>query len=87
MKLKKNNLILICLIVFGIGLILSSLLLIFNEIKQAKDFCDSINGNYTNSKLTHKCNDIQIFQYNSVLLGKYWGFNPIEDYKIILPKK
>ena len=85
MKLKRNNLILICLSVFGIGLILCSLFLILSEVNSAKEFCNSINQTYSFNNFNHKCNGTQIFQYNSVIIGKYWGFTPIEDYEIILP--
>ncbi len=87
MKLKRNNLILIFSIIFGIGLILGSILLVLSEIKPAKEFCNSINQTYSFNNFYHKCNEIQIFKYNSVLLGKYWGFTSMEDYKIIIPKE
>ena len=86
MKLKRNDLILISLIVFGIGLILGSLFIVLNETKPAKEFCNSINQTYSFSNFNHKCNGNQIFQYNSVLLGKYWGFHSMEDFKINIPE-
>lgn len=88
MKLKrKNNLILISLIMLGIGLILSSLFIILSETKPAKEFCNSVNQTYTFNNFNHKCNGNQIFQYNSVLIGEYWGFTSNEDSKITLPEE
>jgi len=72
------------ILIIGIGLIIGSFILMYCEIKPAKEFCSSINGNYTNSKLTHKCNGIEIYKYNSKLFGEYWDFSPRENFSIAL---
>lgn len=82
--LKKNNLILICATVFGITLILVAFFLIFNEVKPAKEFCNSINETYSFSNLGHECNEIPIYQYTSFLFEKYWDFSPRDDFNINL---
>ena len=87
MKLQRNDIILISLVLFGNLLILCSLFLVLSESNSAEDFCNSINQTYSFfDGFNHKCNGTQIFQYNSVLIGKYWGFNSMEYYKINISK-
>ncbi len=83
---KRNNLILICVIIFGITLILIAFFLILNEIESAKEFCNSINGNYSFSNLRHECNGKSFFQYTSLFFEEYWDFTPRENFNITLPK-
>ena len=81
MKLKKSDLIFIA----GIILIIASFFIILNEIKSAKDFCNSINESYSFlPDLRHACNHIPIFKYNSNIFGKYWDFSP-RNFKVNLP--
>ena len=86
MKLKRNDVILISLVLFGNLLILCSLFLVLSEVNSAEDFCNSINQTYSFNNFNHKCNGNQIFQYNSVIFGKHWGFTSMEDFKINISK-
>ena len=87
MKLKRNDIILISLVLFGNLLILCSLFLVLSEANSAEDFCNSINQTYSFfPALKHECNEIQIYKYNSKIFGEYWGFTSMEDYEIIIPE-
>lgn len=83
--IKENNLILICAVIFGVILISTGSYLIFNEVKSAKEFCNSINETYSFSGLRHECNGKPIYQYTSFFFDKYWDFSPRDDFKIELP--
>jgi len=69
----------------GTGLLLGSIILVINEVIPAKEFCESINGNYTFNSLKHNCNGIEIHNYVSGLYGRYWDFSPRENFNITLP--
>jgi len=87
MKIKRNNLIFVCSIVLGIILIFISFFIIFDEMTQAKEFCDSINETYHFlPNLKHKCDWIPIYKYNSKFIGEYWDFSSRESFDIALPK-
>jgi len=73
------------LFLIGTGLLIGCFILIMNEVIPAKEFCKSINGNYTFNNLKHKCNGIEINNYVSGLMGKYWDFSPRENFNITLP--
>jgi len=87
MKLKRNDKILIGLVLFGNLLILFSFFLVLSEANSAGDFCDSINQTYSFfPTFNHKCDGNQVYKYNSKVYGEYWGFNSMEDFKINLSK-
>jgi len=73
------------LFLIGTGLLLGSIILVINEVIPAKEFCNSINGNYTFlPALKHNCNGIEINNYVSGLMGRYWDFSPRENFNITL---
>lgn len=44
----------------------------YSEIKKAKEYCDSVDGNYK-FKIIHLCNDTPIYKY-SFKGKKFWSF-------------
>lgn len=85
--MKKNNLILLCVVIFGVTLVFIATFLILNEVKSAKEFCNSINGTYSFwTNLKHECNGKPFFQYTSFFFEKYWDFTPRDNFNITLPK-
>ena len=87
MRIRKNDLIFTIISGLILGLIVGSIILILSEIGEAQTFCNSINENYSYDswKMSHKCNDVQINKYHSGLMGRYWDFNPRENFNITLP--
>lgn len=59
------------MLILGIFLIVFSVLLVVNQVKQVKEFCDSINGTYQ-FRGVHLCNGELVYKYR--IYGKeYWS--------------
>lgn len=68
---KKISLVLTLFILFNLGVITGSIILITLEIKEAKFECKNISGNYTlNFIRGHLCNNEKFFKQNVCLYNK-----------------
>ena len=84
MNLLNNNLFFIFLIFIGVILVITSSLMIYEEIKGSKSFCESVNGTYSYNltEKQHLCNQKPIFQYTDG-----WNFNKTIEFLYLTPTK